>query len=297
MKTVISYCLFEPIHMHPHRTWDVHKENSSRYWFNIPSLIIANKILYPDAEIRFYVDENTTKNPLFKLLHKKLVSVHVIDMDYKNTSEPMLWRMMPFWDDVDCFFTRDVDSLPNMSEYRCSKFFENSEYSIQTIRSHENHYHEQGCDMLGGLSGFKPKMIQNAPESFDEYYNGRNNMPWAQDQYLMVTTFLYSQKEDFLRDNFLDCPIDDQTRKASVPSTQITEEQIRSVSLNTEQINVLLLTNKMCSWAGEPCDARGEVLWNMLNMDNKYSARLKKMIMEDDFLRDFYNVEVANIQK
>jgi hypothetical protein len=292
---VLSYCLFEPIHMHPHRTWDEMRNDNQRYWFNIPALIIANKTLYPEMETRFYVDENITKSPIFSVLDNDLVSVEVVDRPYTSTSEPMLWRMKPIWDEVDCCFTRDVDSLPNTQEAQCTLFFSESNHAVQTIRSHENHYHEQGCDMLGGLSGFKPKKIPSIPKTFDEYYNSKNDLPWAQDQYLMVNTFLFSQEKSFLQENFLDCPINNQDRKAFVPCVEIKNDDMESIVFNDKQRKVLSLTDSLCGWAGKPCDARAERLRAFLELNNEHSSEVKSLIMNDDKLMEFYSTHYANL--
>ena len=65
MKTVLSYCLFEPIAIHPHRTWDECRLDKKRYWYNIPALLIVNEILYPNFKTRFYITPNLKNNPLF----------------------------------------------------------------------------------------------------------------------------------------------------------------------------------------------------------------------------------------
>ena len=142
MKTVLSYCLFEPIHTHSHRTWDDNRLEEKRYWYNIPALYIANKILYPDYEIKFHVNDVMQYNPLYTLLQSLDITIEEVNIPFTKTSEPMLWRMMPIWEDYDCVFSRDVDSIPNRNEFYCTEYFRNSDYAIQTLRSHENHYSE-----------------------------------------------------------------------------------------------------------------------------------------------------------
>ena len=60
-------------------------------------------------------------------------------------------------------------------------------------------------------------------------------------------------------------------------------------------MNVLLETSKLCFWAGKPCDSRGGCLLKFLNMNNEYSERLKNLISEDEYMKNFYNVQTANI--
>ena len=171
----------------------------------------------------------------------------------------------------------------------------NGDYAIQTIRSHENHYHDQGCDMLGGLSGFKPKNITNRPSTFEEYYDGRDELPWAQDQYLMVSTFLYSQDPKFLQEKFLDCPINNQNRKSKVPSREITKEQMNEIQFNKEQEEILTITDQLCDWAGEPCDARASILLPFLSFDNDASRYMKDVVIFNNSLKEFYTKHHANL--
>ena len=118
MKTVLSYCLFDPFNIHVHRTWDEHNLDKTRYWFNIPALYITNKVLYPDYEMKIFINNSLTYNPLFKLLEKLDITIEEVDLKFTNTSEPMMWRLIPIWDgNYDCVFLRDIDSIPNYQEY------------------------------------------------------------------------------------------------------------------------------------------------------------------------------------
>ena len=190
--------------------------------------------------MKFHVNDSLLYNPLFVLLKSLDVVIDEIKIPFTKTSEPMLWRMIPIWEDYDCVFSRDIDSIPNRNEFRSTVYFEKSNHSIQTIRSHENHYHEMGCDMLGGLSGFKSKLIQRKPKTFDDYYSSRENLPWAQDQFLMVNTFLVSQDRAYLETNFLDCPIDNQNRKSVfMHSTIPTDFQVETTNVQEEVLSLV----------------------------------------------------------
>jgi len=291
MKTVLSYCLFEPITVHPHRTWDEHRLDRKRYWYNIPALYITNKILYPDYEMLFHINENLRYHPLYSIIDELDINIKEVNTPFTKTSEPMLWRLIPLWENYDCVFSRDVDSLPNKNEFCCTEFFKNSDFAIQTIRSHENHYHEMGCDMLGGLSGFKPKRIENLPDSFDEYYNMRSSLPWAQDQLLMVDTFIVKQPRFFLEKKFLDCPIDDQNRKAVFLHTPMKKEDMKNIKISGDKQEVLSIIEelKISSWAGQPCEVRGESLKKFLMLDNDHSELVRNILSKNKLLKEFYN--------
>jgi hypothetical protein len=67
MKKVFSYSLFEPKHLPPHRTWDKWKNDSARYWYNIPTILLLNKAIYSDYEVVFYLSPNIWNNPLSEI--------------------------------------------------------------------------------------------------------------------------------------------------------------------------------------------------------------------------------------
>ena len=292
MKTVLSYCLFDPFNIHVHRTWDEHNLDKTRYWFNIPALYITNKVLYPDYEMKIFINNSLTYNPLFKLLEKLDITIEEVDLKFTNTSEPMMWRLIPIWDgNYDCVFLRDIDSIPNYQEYVSTTYFAKSKFAIQTLRSHENHYHEMGCDILGGLCGFKPSKIEHKPKSFKEYYESRMDMPWAQDQFMLSHTFIQQQSPLFLETNFLDCPIDNQKRKAPFPHSVIPYSLFKNEEKDLIKRKVLSIVKEssLADWAGQPCDARGEVLNKFLELDCD-ASRLVKETLDDKVLKDFYGV-------
>ena len=291
MKTALSYCLFDPITLHPHRTWDDFTLDKTRYWFNIPALYIANKVLYPDYEMKIFCNEELKRNKLFPLLKKLDITIETVTLDFTNTSEPMMWRLIPIWQNYDCVFLRDIDSLPNKEEYFCTTYFEKNEYAIQTMRSHENHYHEMGCDMLGGLCGFKPNMINEKPNTFSDYYFSKMDLPWAQDQFMITKTFIHDQSPMFLETNFLDCPINDQSKKAPFPHTSIPPSVVKQEEKDLLKKTVLdiIHKHKIAKWAGQPCDARGEVLKDLISVDCDASQEVKKAL-DDDKLKEFYGM-------
>ena len=48
MKTVLSYCLFDPFNIHVHRTWDEHNLDKTRYYTDI-NLIPKFRTKYLDS--------------------------------------------------------------------------------------------------------------------------------------------------------------------------------------------------------------------------------------------------------
>jgi hypothetical protein len=280
---VISYSLFEPKQLPLHREWDKWKTENQRYWFNIPTVILLNKIIYPDYVSKFYLSPNVFENPLSEIFNIFEVEYEVIQREY-NFTEPAIWRMMPLWErGVEIFHSRDIDSLTSENEYRYIKSFENSECCVGTIRSHENHYNLP-CRMLAGLSSFKPNKIPFFIKgiNFDIYYSMKDSN-YGSDQNLLIKTFTFN--EEFTKSNFLDCKIDRQFNKQDF---NCLEANLNSIEIDKE-IDIIFKKIKQTTnttWLGEPCDSRGELLNYLLNDRN--DIRLK--IANNKNLSLFYKV-------
>lgn len=284
MKKIFSYSLFEPKYLPSHRTWDKWKNDNKRYWFNIPSILLLNKLLYPDYGMVFYLSPNIWNNPLseiFKIFDN--VKTITVNRDYTLT-EPAIWRMMPLWErGIEVFHARDVDSLTSDLEYKYIKDFENSDCVVGTIRSHENHY-GIACRMLAGLSSFKPNKINPAIKgyNFDFYYSLKGS-EYGSDQNLMIKVF--TSDFEFTKKHFLDCKINKQNNLQDFPCLTanldkhiINEQDQKLLDFVKEAINT--------SWLGEPCDSRGELLNYLLSLN----LDIKQKLQNSDILREFYRV-------
>ncbi len=284
MKKVFSYSLFEPKHLPPHRTWDRWKNDSARYWYNIPTILLLNKTIYPDYEVVFYLSPNIWNNSLseiFKIFGN--VRTETVQRDYKLT-EPAIWRMMPLWErGIEVFHARDVDSLTSDLEYKYIKIFENSSNTVGTIRSHENHF-GMPCRMLAGLCSFKPNKINPIIKgmNFDFYYSQKDER-YGSDQNLMIKTF--TTNENFTKENFLDCKIDKQFNKQDFACNEA-NLSVYDIDIQTQKIFDKIKEITKTTWLGEPCDSRGELLNYLLdsNQDIKNSLKSNKI------LSDFYKV-------
>ena len=289
-KRLITYSLFQSKHTRNYRVWDDHVHELNRYWYNIPAIIVYNSVLYPDAQTKFFVDTHTINHELFSILDSDFVTIEHIEDDFYNT-EPSIWRMKPLWDDeVDCFFPRDVDSVPTKMEYAYTRYFiESTNYGFMTLRSHENHHHEEGCDILAGLCGFRKSNLDQYPETYTEYFSKRNNGSWSMDQGLLLDTFLKHNSEK-LKTIFLDAPIEKQSRKSFYPCAVAKQDSIQMIidDLTEEQKYLLDLNYHICSWSGEPVDYRKKYLLEMFKLENDVSMRVKEKIEQNDNLKRFY---------
>jgi hypothetical protein len=284
MKKIFSYSLFEPKVLPPHRDWDNWANDKQRYWFNIPTILLINKTLYPDYDTVFYVSPNIWNNPLSKIFEFfDNVRCETIQREYKIT-EPAIWRMMPLWErGVSVLHTRDIDSLTSEAEYRYIKIFENSEAFVGSIRSHENHLGPT-CRMLAGLSSFKPNKISPAVKgmNFDLYYSQKLEA-YGSDQELLIKIF--TTNSDFTSKSFLDCKIDRQVNKQDFSCL---EADLSSVNVEQDKKEILDKIKQFndCSWLGQPCDSRGKLL-NFL-LENKNNIKDKFLLHKN--IKKFYGV-------
>lgn len=285
INKIFSYSLFEPRIMPSHREWDKNKTDKKRYWYNIPTILFLNKILYPDYKTRFYLSTNIWENPLSKIFeYFDNIEVETIRRDYSLT-EPAIWRMMPLWQwDVDIFHARDLDSLTSIEEYKYIKIFENSQCCVGTIRSHENHF-GQACKMLAGLCSFKPDFVPDSVKglNFDLYYAQKQNS-YGSDQNLLIETF--TSDREFVKFNFLDCKIN---RQSNEQDFECIKADLKSIIVDEEVQNLfnIIKNTTKTSWLGEPCDSRGELL-NYLLTKNKV---VKNKFLADKYVADFYMVK------
>jgi len=286
-KKVFSYSLFEPKHLPQHRTWDKWGNNKERYWFNIPSIIILNKLLYPEYDTLFFVSPNIWNNPLSKIFECFVdnIKIETITREYEFT-EPAIWRMIPLWDrEIKILHPRDIDSLPTKTEYKYIQEFENSDCLVGTMRSHENHF-GIACRILAGLCSFKPNKISPSIKgiNFDFYYSKRLDR-YGSDQDLLIETF--TKNSDFTSKYFLDCKIDKQKNKQDFPCIEsnlldclIEEDKQKIFDKINEYTNI--------TWLGEPCDSRGNLLNYLLELDKES----KNKIIKHDIIKKFYKCDI-----
>lgn len=291
---LISYSLFEPKKLYEHRSWDKDRHNPSRYYFNLPSLCLLNRLFYPNFNMHITVCSQTANNKLFSFYHELCkeddrFSYEVNEEQYTG-HQPALWRIAKIWDeDVSCLMSRDIDSVPNKDEVQSTLFFVKSPYSVHTIRSHPNHY-GFGCRMLIGLSCFKPKFIplEILTTSFEDFrikYASESN--WDTDQRSIIRAF--TENTFFTSENFLDTKINQQSRYQDFYCYSLPEEERKAVVLNDEQESVLSYLSGLglSSWAGEPVDSRCALRY-LLNKKIELSSLVDKILTSNEDLKSFY---------
>jgi len=287
MEKIISYSFFEPKKIHKHRFWDKFN-NVNRYWYNIPSMVLLNRLIYPDFDIVIHISSNIKEKPLYSLLLKlqenDLISLVEIKSDYTDT-EPTLWRYKPLLNkECDILLCRDIDSLPTVDEVRSTKYFIESDYKVTTIRSHTNHT-SPGTIMLAGLCGFRTKHL-NLDLDFNDMLKMRGS--WGLDQGFLIGSI--TKDQDWTSVNFLDSRLSSKEHTVGKPLIKcisFDESYYRdnvNLDINDE---ILEFLNDCTSWAGEPIDSRKGKLDKLLNISDDFKY-MRNIIESDETIKKFY---------
>ncbi len=293
---IISYCFFTPKSLHKEmRFWDAYN-TQERYWYNLPSLICINSIVYPNAKMKIHVSSDIINHDRFELIEKMSESFDNIEIvhlpyEYENT-EPTMWRYKPLFDkESDIVLCRDIDSLPNSDEIRSTLyFFDNPDFYVQTLRTHTNHIIPQTI-MLAGLCGFRPKKIDFINGvNFEMYYNHFKNSVWGLDQNSLINMFV--RDPNWTKERFLDSPISTEYHKVGPPlieCTSIDQDYFRtSVNLELDE-NFIRILDEETKWGGEPTNFRGAKLKKFLKIKNSKIEVLNQVLENcSSGIKNFY---------
>jgi hypothetical protein len=288
----ISYSLFTPKRHHANRDYDSSNGASDRYWFNIPALVIANSIFYPEAETVIHVNKDITSHHLAPFLERvasktSKLKLCFLDYGYSNT-EPTLWRLRPLWTEDCDSLCRDIDSLPNEVEYRATRAFLDSHYIIHNIRSHPNH-NSHLTRILAGLCAFKKECRPHIVHSYDQFYS-MGSSSWGCDQSLLMSYWIDRVGVDFVKRFFLDTPISCIGAMEEViygfDAGKLPKESYDAVDVS--HIENLSLFNHATSWCGQPIDARGELLRKLIAMNTEVARAVSESLSSSD--KAFYGV-------
>ena len=150
---------------------------------------LAKKV-YPEWMIRIYFN-STANNKLIKHLETLDLELVEIDLPYN----PMFYRLFPIFDpDVECFISRDLDSIIGFREAAMVKEWYQGSWKLHLI--HEvlpGHRHP----IMGGMFGFKICDSDGRPSGEDlqgkiyKYYqdNNRKGFRYLDDQHFFNKYF------------------------------------------------------------------------------------------------------------
>lgn len=206
MRKMFSYVLFG---------------KSTKFWNGIPFTLLINSEVYPDFEMKFFVDKQNLDMPQFGLLEKvskQFPSVHIEIMDESSQNLKLtIWRMKSLWEDsVDYMFCRDMDYAVSILARKSVEYFlQQSSCIIHGMRSYCLH----STPLMAGMCGFEVrsvlKRISFLAETFEDYLSfGKANVEyckdwrWGCDQALLRDFFRVAQLYPFILDCFqCDAPL------------------------------------------------------------------------------------------
>ena len=289
MNKLISYCFFLPKSIDNNRAeWDDLYDDYDRYWYNLPALLVIDKLFYPNYKKRFYVTKEVMKHPLAQLLIESKdshnIELEVLRGQHKDRTL-ICERFGPFWEDWDIVLLRDIDSVPTIGEWQCNKEFEqHPDRHVYTCRSHPNH-HGTGCAMLGGLCGFRPKEISEILGEDIHSFTMRFSLMKTSimDQTILINAF--TKNSNFTEERFLDFPIHLQDKTPCFPCLSINDANF-PMDEDQSRAMVILQEHTGDRWAGQPIDARGEATKQLLDLD----ANMESLFDSSKMLREFYKV-------
>ena len=266
-RRIISYALFEPTRLYDERAWDRHRGVAARYWFNLPAIALCNQALYEGFETRVHVARRCVERPQFPvldLLTERVPGFHyvVVEDDYREF-EPSLWRMMPFWaPDTEILLCRDVDSLPNATEWGATLRFLRGGTGMHSIRAHP--HHREPLRLLAGLCGFRPeRLLGRVPaHDFAAYAAMARGVAREDDQELLNRVFARDDAANATE--LLDSPIDEQHERAPYPHRPGAPSGRVATTEQGFRVLEWVRHERLTPWAGAPCSARGPALERLL---------------------------------
>lgn len=288
----ISYSLFSQKASHSNRSYDPSNGASDRYWFNLPAVIIANSIFYPNSKTILHLGSDLVSHPLFPFIDHVSnnwsgFSIQIMNHSYGNT-EPTLWRMFPVWNGENDTICRDIDSLPNEAEFRRTKAFLDSHFIVHNIRSHPNH-NSYLTKVLAGLCGFKKECKNHLAHDFEQFYRMANRQ-WGCDQSVLMHYWVDRVGVGFVKNCFLDSPVSCIGPMCEdiggFDAGKLPIETYNSIDVS--HINYIDMFNGITHWCGQPIDARGEVTRTLIDSSSSCAKIVKESM--NDHARSFYGV-------
>ena len=295
-RKIISYCFFLPKKMcHTRKSWDNLWRIVNRYWYNLPAVIACDRLFYPDYIKRFYVTENVLQHKLGGLLKKASelpdIEVELIDSEY-NYRELIVHRFKPFWENWDIVLIRDIDSIVSASEWQCKNAFESyTDARVYSARSHAHHF-----GLMGGLCGFRPKLIKDKiltglEDFINRYGSGLSRGLQDLDQRLLNIAFC--RDSEFTKEYYYDMPIDHAHtfpkncgNRHKFPCRRVGRDDPRKGRLKGKLLEVAEIIDRYIpdNWAGKPVDCRGDMTKEILQYDDE----TRSIVSSSQTLSSFY---------
>lgn len=185
----------------------------SRYWMNVPYLLVVMDAIYPNFIMRFYLHESCPDQYL-DMLNVLAFEFDKIEIEHlpgeRQGTRWTNWRMCPIWEEGSGFLLcRDVDYVPTELERRAVEYFFRSSYILSSLRS----YHLHTTPYMAGMTGYR------CPEVFERVVRQANTfnkyMDWGHEFVKPCEEWIWGCDQSLPRDFFrlmglheetLDCP-------------------------------------------------------------------------------------------
>lgn len=288
---------------------DSFSKEQFRYWTNIPFIYIVNNLYFNDFKTKYYVHNDIKNHPLFNILDK-LSELENFELDFIDKEQvettPSHWRLKGLWDGDICF-CRDTDSVMTPIEAKCMKYFIESDYWINNIRGIWQHNFD-GAVLMAGLSGFKSNILKNELpllNSFDDYLEfciRSYGTGWGCDQNSLIDFFVTS-RTNRITSKILDFYIQPDFKRVNrvfwnpVKKSEFynidsfNESKVNHINLDYINKDILILSNSVTGWLGQPVDVRGDKLNVLLSYDNDKCKQIKSILLSDNTLKNFYRIQ------
>jgi hypothetical protein len=187
-----------------------------KYYIGLKENIEIISKIFPTFDIFIITGNDIDEDKFNKIVYSFHRNIpNKIKIRKLNVNGPcsMLLRYLPIDEiNIECIFSRDLDSRINERDIWCINDFLNSPYLIHTIRDHKGHFSR----MMGGLSGIKKDLlkyigsftniiskhlIENSTYNFDQFVLANNiYLPFR--ELLLV----HSTKNNFDDPNYVKIP-------------------------------------------------------------------------------------------
>jgi hypothetical protein len=200
MVNVFSFCLYGPY--------------NPKYYIGLKENIEIINNIFPDFQMYIICGSDIDENKFNEIMENfKPIFDKILILKYNITGPIlMLLRFFPIDDEnVDCLFSRDIDSRIGERDIWCIKKFLPSSFIIHTIRDHAGHF----VKIMGGLTGIKKDILKYIGTPFSKYVPFNINVDYNYDQVVLELIYnkfkhlllVHSTKNIYL-DNYENIPLE-----------------------------------------------------------------------------------------
>lgn len=175
--------------------------NKPKYTFGAIANASDAKHIYPDFEVRFYVDSSVPEPVIQRLLGLN-AKVFKIDLGSNSSWDGLFWRYLPSIEQgVEVLISRDTDSRLSEREAASVEDWLNSDAALHIMRDHPGHY----MPILGGMCGFRHRSLAKLAALLPGVLGGSKSHYYNSDQrYLNMWMLEFLDDDSFVNDEIFE---------------------------------------------------------------------------------------------